>query len=140
MQRFGDLLNGKRTWQKDLDTNSVVPTLNDVTPGDISFAIGYRTLTDIIETIKAIDKVIPGFAGPDNLMYGPEIKFYSNVVRLNKDFETSISNLYSIGDGGGLTTGLIMASSSGVQMARILIDKIGNWAELFAFYFNLSYN
>ena len=126
IQRFGDLLNGKRTWQKDLDNNSVVPTLTDVTPGDISFAVGYRTLTDIIETIKAIDKVIPGFANPDNLMYGPEIKFYSNVVKLDKNFQTSISNLYSIGDGGGLTTGLIMASSSGVQMGRILIDKIIN--------------
>ena len=124
IQRFGDLLNGKRTWQKDLDNNSVIPTLTDVTPGDISFAIGYRTLTDIIETIKAIDKVIPGFANPDNLMYGPEIKFYSNVVKLDKNFETSIANLYSIGDGGGLTTGLIMASSSGVQMGRILVDKM----------------
>ena len=124
IQRFGDLLNGKRTWQKDLDNNSVVPTLTDVTPGDISFALGYRTLTDIIETIRAIDKVIPGFANPDNLMYGPEIKFYSNVVKLNKDLETSIHNLYSIGDGGGLTTGLIMSSSSGVLMARILIKRL----------------
>ena len=119
-------MNGKRTWQKDLDNNSVVPTLTDVTPGDISFAMGYRTLTDIIETIKAIDKVIPGFANPDNLMYGPEIKFYSNVVKLDKNFETSINNLYSIGDGGGLTTGLIMASSSGIQMGRILYEKIKN--------------
>ena len=126
IQRFGDLLNGKRTWQKDLDNNSVVPTLTDVTPGDISFAMGYRTLTDIIETIKAIDKVIPGFANPDNLMYGPEIKFYSNVVKLDKNFETSINNLYSLGDGGGLTTGLIMASSSGIQMGRILYEKIKN--------------
>ena len=126
VQRFGDLLNGKRTWQKELENNSVVPTLTDVTAGDISFALGYRTLTDIIETIKAIDKVIPGFANPDNLMYGPEIKFYSNVVKLNKDFETSISNLYSIGDGGGLTTGLIMASSSGIQMARILLQRLNS--------------
>ena len=117
-------LNGKRTWQKDLDNNSVVPTLSDVTPGDISFAIGYRTLTDIIQTIKAIDKVIPGFANPDNLMYGPEIKFYSNVVKLNQNFETSVQNLYSIGDGGGLTTGLIMASSSGIQMGRILANLL----------------
>ena len=124
VQRFGDLLNGKRTWQHELDKNSVKPTLLDATAGDISFALGYRTVTDIIYMIKAIDKVVPGFANADNLMYGPEIKFYSNVVEINKDFETSISNLYSIGDGGGLTTGLIMASSSGVQMARILSEKI----------------
>ena len=124
VQRFGDLLNGKRTWEEELKNNSVVPTLTDVTAGDISFALGYRTLTDIIEMIKAIDKVVPGFANPDNLMYGPEIKFYSNVVTINKDFETNIKNLYSIGDGGGLTTGLIMASSSGVQMGRIITKKM----------------
>ena len=124
VQRFGDLLNGKRTWDYDLKDNSVVPTLTDATAGDISFALGYRTLTDIIETIKAIDKVIPGFAHPDNLMYAPEIKFYSNVVTVDKNFETNIHNLYSIGDGGGLTTGLIMASSSGIQMGRILDEII----------------
>jgi len=123
VQRFGDLINGKRSWDKDIENNSVVPTLKDATAGDISFALGYRTLTDIIETIKAIDKVIPGFAHPDNLMYAPEIKFYSNVLVINKDFETNIKNLYCIGDGGGLTTGLIMASASGVQMARILKNK-----------------
>ncbi len=124
VQRLGDLLNGKRTWQHELDKNSVIPTLKDVTPGDISFALGYRSLTDIIKTIQAIDKVIPGFAHPDNLMYAPEIKFYSNVVVINKDLQTSVENLYSIGDGGGLTTGLIMASSSGILMGRILLDKL----------------
>ena len=124
VQRLGDLLNGKRTWDHELKNNSVVPTLSDATAGDISFALGYRTLTDIINTIKAIDKVIPGFANPDNLMYGPEIKFYSNVVEIDKNFETNIHNLYCIGDGGGLTTGLIMASASGVQMARILKNKL----------------
>ncbi|MBE6149013.1 MAG: FAD-dependent oxidoreductase [Firmicutes bacterium] len=124
VQRFGDLLKGKRTWDWELKNNSVVPTLEDVTAGDISFALGYRTLTDIINTIKAIDKVIPGFANEDNLMYGPEIKFYSNVVKINQDFETNLKNLYCIGDGGGLTTGLMMASASGVQMARILNHKL----------------
>ncbi|MBE6147889.1 MAG: FAD-dependent oxidoreductase [Firmicutes bacterium] len=123
VQRFGDLLNGKRTWDYELENNSVEPTLKDAVAGDISFALGYRTLTDIINTIKAIDKVVPGFANHDNLMYGPEIKFYSNVVEINQDFETNIKNLYCIGDGGGLTTGLIMASASGVQMARILSNK-----------------
>ncbi|MBQ6841226.1 MAG: NAD(P)/FAD-dependent oxidoreductase [Bacilli bacterium] len=124
VQRLGDLLNGKRTWDHELKNNSVVPTLTDATAGDISFALGYRTMTDIINTIKAIDKVIPGFANPDNLMYGPEIKFYSNVVEINHDFETNVKNLYCIGDGGGLTTGLIMASASGIQMGRIIDSKI----------------
>ena len=77
-------------------------------------------MTDILNFIEAIDKVAPGFANDDNLLYGPEIKFYSNEVVLNNRLETSIKGLYSIGDGGGLTTGLMMASASGVLLARIL--------------------
>ena len=124
VQRFGDLTSGHRSYEKDIKNNSVVPTLKDASAGDISFGLSYRTVTDIIAMIKKVDKVVPGFANPDNLMYGPEIKFYSNVITLNKDFETNIKNLYAIGDGAGLTTGLIMASSSGVQMGRILANKI----------------
>lgn len=120
VQRLGDILNGKRTWEKDLENNSVVPTLKTAIAGDITYAIGYRTMVDILEFIKAMDKVIPGFANPDNLLYAAEIKFYSNELIINNNFETSINGLYSIGDGGGLTRGLIMASSSGVQMARNL--------------------
>ena len=70
-----------------------------------------------------MDNVVEGFANPDNLLYGPEIKFYSNKISINNEFETSIKGLYSIGDGGGLTRGLIMASANGVQMARILAQK-----------------
>ena len=124
VQRLGDILNGKRTWEKDLKENSVVPTLKTAIAGDITYAIGYRTMVDILEFIKAMDKVIPGFAHPDNLLYAAEIKFYSNQLIIDNNFETSINGLYSIGDGGGLTRGLIMASASGVQMARILQDKI----------------
>ena len=124
VQRLGDILNGKRTWDYELENNSVVPTLKTAIAGDITYAIGYRTMTDILEFIKAMDKVIPGFAHPDNLLYAAEIKFYSNEIIISNEFETSIKGLYSIGDGGGLTRGLIMASASGVQMARILKDKI----------------
>ena len=124
VQRLGDILNGKRTWEKDLATNSVVPTLKTAIAGDITFAIGYRTMVDILEFIKAMDKVVPGFAHPDNLLYAAEVKFYSNQILIDNNFETNIKGLYSIGDGGGLTRGLIMASASGVQMARILRDKI----------------
>ncbi len=120
VQRLGDILNGKRTWAKDLEQNSVVPTLKTAIAGDITYAIGYRTMTDILEFIKAMDKVIPGFAHPDNLLYAAEIKFYSNQLIIDNNFKTSVEGLYSIGDGGGLTRGLIMASASGVQMARIL--------------------
>lgn len=123
VQRLGDIYRGKRTWQSDLDNNKVVPTLTSAIPGDITYAIGYRTMTDILEFIRSVDKVVEGFANPENLLYAPEIKFYSNTVVVDKNFETNINNLYCIGDGGGLTTGLMMASVSGVQMARILTNK-----------------
>ena len=124
VQRLGDIFAGKRTWPKELKENSVVPTLKTAEAGDITFAIGYRTMTDILEFIKALDKVIPGFANPDNLLYAAEIKFYSNQVKIDNNFKTSVDGLYSIGDGGGLTRGLIMASCSGVQLARNIKDII----------------
>ena len=123
VQRLGDIYRGKRTWQEELDNNSVVPTLKSAVPGDITFALGYRTITDILQFINALDKVVEGFANPENLLYGPEIKFYSNKIDINDKFETSIEGLYSIGDGGGLTRGLMMASASGVQTARNLLDS-----------------
>lgn len=127
VQRLGDINRGKRTWQEELDRNTVVPTLKSAVPGDITFAIGYRTMTDILQFIKEMDKIVEGFANPDNLLYGPEIKFYSNKVLINEKFETSVKGLYSIGDGGGMTRGLMMASASGIQMARNLeISKLGD--------------
>ena len=124
VQRLGDILRGRRTWESDLENNKVKPTLDSAVPGDITFALGYRTMTDILNFIKSMDKVVEGFANPENLLYAPEVKFYSNVVVLNENLETSVKGLYSIGDGGGLTTGLMMASVSGVKMARILNNKI----------------
>ena len=124
VQRLGDIYRGKRTWEHELETNSVVPTLKTAGAGDITFALGYRTMTDILEFIRGVDKVVEGFANPDNLLYGPEIKFYSNKVSVDKNFESSITGLYCIGDGSGMTRGLMMASCSGVHMARILKDKI----------------
>ena len=78
----------------------------------------YRVVKDLVEFIKMLDDVIPGFAGEDNLLYAPEIKFYSNKLTLSNSFETSVGNLYAIGDGCGLTRGLMMASASGVKLAR----------------------
>ena len=120
VQRLGDIYRGKRTWEEELKNNEVVPTLKSAVAGDITFAIGYRTMTDILQFIRTLDKVIEGFADPCNLLYAPEIKFYSNKVSINEKFETSIKNLYCIGDGGGMTRGLMMASAAGVQMARNL--------------------
>ena len=123
VQRLGDIYRGKRTWEEELKNNSVEPTLKSAVAGDITFALGYRTMTDILKFIAALDKVVEGFGHPDNLLYGPEIKFYSNKIAINNEFETSIKGLYSIGDGGGLTRGLMMASASGVQAARNLCKR-----------------
>ena len=121
VQRLGDIHRGKRTWEEELKNNSVVPTLKSAVAGDITFALGYRTMTDILQFIASLDKVVEGFAHPDNLLYGPEIKFYSNKIDIDNNFETSIKGLYSIGDGGGLTRGLMMASVMGVLMGRKLV-------------------
>ena len=123
VQRLGDIYRGKRTWENELKNNSVVPTLKTAVPGDITFALGYRTMTDILRFIRSLDKVVEGFANPDNLLYGPEIKFYSNRVNVDNNFETNIHGLYCIGDGGGMTRGLMMASCSGIELARILCEK-----------------
>lgn len=123
VQRLGDIYRGKRTWEHELENNTVIPTLKSAVAGDITFALGYRTMISILEFIRALDKVVEGFGHPDNLLYAPEIKFYSNKVIIDNNFETNIKGLYSIGDGGGMTRGLMMASCSGIQMARILNEK-----------------
>ena len=123
VQRLGDIYRGKRTWPEELENNEVEATLKSAVPGDITFAIGYRTMTDILQFINAMDKVVEGFADSHNLLYAPEIKFYSNKVLIDSNFETSIKDLYCIGDCGGMTRGLMMASCSGVQMARILEEN-----------------
>ena len=124
VQRLGDIYRGKRTWEQELENNSVKPTLKSAVAGDITYALGYRTMTAILEFIRSLDKVVEGFANPDNLLYGPEIKFYSNQVIIDENFESNVKGLYSIGDGGGMTRGLMMASCSGIQMARILEKRI----------------
>jgi len=123
VQRLGDIYRGKRTWDYELEKNKIKPTLKSAVAGDITFSLGYRTMTDILEFIRSMDKIVEGFANPENLLYAPEIKFYSNRVVIDNNFETSVKGLYSIGDGGGMTRGLMMASASGVQMARNLLNK-----------------
>ena len=123
VQRLGDLLEGKATTKYDLFNNSVVPTMSSAFAGDLSYVLDYRTLVNIINFIKKVDKVVPGFKHKDNLLYGPEIKFYGNELVLDKNFQTSVKGLYSIGTGGGLTVGLMLASASGVMMARKLEGK-----------------
>lgn len=118
VQRLSDIMEGRRTWPDDLKSNSVQPTLKSAVPGDISLGMPYRILTDILGFIDMMNKVVPGFSNPENLLYGPELKFYSNKVKLSDKFETNIEGLYAIGDGCGLTRGLMMASASGVVLAQ----------------------
>ena len=124
VQRLGDILTGHRSHEYWLNKNSVVPTLKTAVAGDVTQALGYRTMTNILEFIKALDNVVPGFASADNLLYSPEIKFYSNELVIDKNFETSVKGLYSIGDAGGLTRGLMQASVSGVYLANVLNEKL----------------
>jgi len=124
VQRLGDILTGHRSHECWINRNSVVPTLKTAVAGDVTQALGYRTMTNILEFIKALDNVVPGFASADNLLYSPEIKFYSNELVIDNNFETSIAGLYSIGDAGGLTRGLMQASVSGVHLARVLKEKL----------------
>ena len=118
VQRFGDILDGKRTWQKELAQSNVKPTLPDAIAGDITAAMPYRAMTNIINFIKAVDIVVPGFASTETLLYSPELKFYSNRVKMDENLETSLPGLHSLGDSSGWTRGLMMASVMGVLMGR----------------------
>lgn len=120
VQRYGDILDGKRTWEKELYQSNLRHTLVDAEAGDLTSAIPYRTMTNILNFIQAMDVVVPGFASPETLLYGPEIKFYSNRIVLDKSFETNIKGLHCLGDSSGWTRGLMMASAMGVMMGRML--------------------
>ncbi|GKX65276.1 NAD(P)/FAD-dependent oxidoreductase [Inconstantimicrobium mannanitabidum] len=121
VQRYGDILDGKRTWEHELYQSNVKHTLPDAEAGDLTSAIPYRTMTNILNFIQAMDTVVPGFASRETLLYGPEIKFYSNRINVDKNnFETNIKGLHCLGDSSGWTRGLMMASAMGVMMGRKL--------------------
>ena len=121
VQRFGDILDGKRTWPKELAQSNVRPTLPDAVAGDITAAMPYRAMMNIINFIQAVDHVVPGFASTETLLYSPELKFYSNRVKMDTDFNTNIKGLHCLGDSSGWTRGLMMASVMGVLMGRKLV-------------------
>ena len=127
MQRFGDLIKGRRTNERRLAKSFTRPTLN-ATPGDLSLVLPKRQLDDIIEMIYALDKIAPGMANADTLLYGVEVKFYSSRLDLDGHLETKIPNLFAAGDGAGITRGLSQASASGVYIAR----EIGKRAQNFS--------
>ena len=120
VQRFGDLERGRRSVQKRLDEGTIRPTLN-ATPGDLSLVLPKRLMDGIIEMIYALDKIAPGVANDDTLLYGVEVKFYNMEVKLDNNLETIHKGLYVIGDGSGVTHSLSHASASGVFVARHIL-------------------
>jgi len=121
VQTYGDFKRGRRTTEERLCRNNLIPTLKDAVPGDLSLVFPHRIMVDIEEMIEALDKVTPGIASEETLMYGVEVKFYSNKVVVNRDFETSIRGLRAIGDGASVTRGLQQASANGLSVARSIL-------------------
>ena len=122
VQRLGDFINNCPTSSGRIAQNSVQPTLEAAKPGNLQLGMPPRLVNDIIDFIGKIDKVLPGFAGSDNLLYGLEIKFSNYIIDLDQNFMTSLPGLYAIGDGAGLTNGLIQASASGWLLGKILSE------------------
>ena len=122
LQRFGDLVKGRRSSERRMRKCFTQPTLQ-ATPGDLSLVIPKRQLDDIIEMIYASDKIAPGTANEDTLLYGVEVKFYNSVVKVDENLETAVPRMYALGDGSGVTHSLSQASASGVHVARILAEK-----------------
>lgn len=123
VQRLGDLLQGRRTDATRLSKSTTEPTLKNAVPGDLSFVLPHRHLTSIVESLKAFDKLAPGLYSKNTLLYGVEVKFYSSKVAVENNFETAIQNLYAIGDGAGITRGLMQASVTGVVVARDIAGR-----------------
>ena len=122
VQRFGDLIRGKRSTASRIEEGYVTPTLS-ATPGDLSLVMPKRILDGIIEMIYALDKICPGTANDDTLLYGVEVKFYNMQVAIDRNLETKHKGLYVIGDGSGVTHSLSHASASGVYVARKITGK-----------------
>lgn len=123
VQRLGDLLRGRRTTWSRLRKSTTRATLETAVPGDLSFVLPHRYLTAILEALRAFDKVAPGLYSRNTLLYGVEVKFYSSKLDVNKCFMTLLDGLYAIGDGAGITRGLMQASATGVVVARDILGK-----------------
>jgi uncharacterized FAD-dependent dehydrogenase len=124
LQRLGDLRQGRRSTHVRITKGGVMPTLKDATPGDLSFVLPYRHLSDILDMLEALDKVAPGINSEHTLLYGAEVKFYSMLPKLTESLETEIANLFAVGDGAGVSRGLIQASVSGVMAAREIAKRL----------------
>ena len=123
VQRFGDLVRGVRTNEHRMSHSFVRPTL-DATPGDLGLVLPKRHMDNIIEMIYVLDKIAPGTANCDTLLYGVEVKFYSARITLTDELETTLPGLFAIGDGAGITRGLAQAGASGVRAARAIAQRV----------------
>jgi Uncharacterized FAD-dependent dehydrogenases len=121
LQRYGDFRRGRRTTEERLVRNNITPTLKDAVPGDLSLVFPHRIMVALDEMIQALDKVTPGMASDETLLYGVEVKFYSNKVVVDSDFKTSIQGLRAMGDGASVTRGLQQASANGISVARSIM-------------------
>lgn len=124
VQRLGDLQQGRRSTHERILEGGVQPTLKDATPGDLSFVMPYRYMSDILEMLEALDKIAPGVNSGNTLLYGAEVKFYSRYPKLTESLETEIDNLFAVGDGAGVSRGLIQASVSGVVAANAIGKRL----------------
>ncbi|MFO7772573.1 MAG: FAD-dependent oxidoreductase [Dehalococcoidia bacterium] len=125
VQRLGDLMDGRRSTQARLQNSPVEPSLKSATPGDLSFALPYRYLKNIVEMLQAMDKLVPDIASPYTLLYGIEVKFYSSQLKLTPCLETEVTNIFAAGDGAGVSRGLVQASASGIVAAREILKRSG---------------
>ena len=121
VQRLGDLEAGRRTNAQRLSRSIVTPTLKSATPGDLGLVLPYRYIVNLLEMLHALDQVMPGVCSRHTLLYGVEVKFYSNRIRLTPELETEVHGLYACGDGAGITRGLVQASASGLVAARAIL-------------------
>lgn len=124
VQRLGDLLMGRRSTPERIKRGLVSPTLREATPGDLSLVMPYRYLMAVIEMLEALDKLAPGVNSRHTLLYGIEVKFYSYRLKLSEKFETEVKNLFAVGDGAGVTRGLIQSSATGKLAAREIADRL----------------
>ncbi|MBS3918353.1 MAG: FAD-dependent oxidoreductase [Deltaproteobacteria bacterium] len=125
IQRLGDLLDGRRSTPERINRCITQPTLPSATPGDLSFVLPYRHLKSIIEMLEVLDRITPGIYSRHTLLYGVEVKFYTNRLKLSPTLETDIQNFFLIGDGAGITRGLIQASISGMIAANEILRRMG---------------
>jgi uncharacterized FAD-dependent dehydrogenase len=124
VQRLGDLLTGRRSTRARIDRCLTRPTFPEATPGDLSFVFPYRHMLSIIEMLQALERIAPGVYSRHTLLYGVEVKLYSNRIDLSPEMETQVSNLFTIGDGAGITRGLLQASASGILAARSIAERV----------------